>query len=79
MENRIKNIMAAVFEVPVDEINDNSSPDNIEDWDSLKHMNLAVALEEEFEVTFTDDEIVEMMNMKLIKIIITDKIADKIK
>ena len=71
--------MAAVFEVPVDEINDNSSPDNIEDWDSLKHMNLAVALEEEFEVTFTDDEIVEMMNMKLIKIIITDKIADKIK
>jgi len=33
----------------------------------LKHMNLIVALEEEFGVTFSEDEIVEMLNYKLIK------------
>ena len=74
MENRIKNIMAAVFEISVDEINDESSPDNIESWDSLKHMNLIVALEEEFGVQFMDEEIVEVMNYALIKLILSKKV-----
>ena len=65
--------MAAVLEVPVDEITDESSPDNIESWDSLKHMNLVVALEEEFNIRFDDDEIVEMMNYGLIKVILSKK------
>ncbi len=67
VEDRIKNVMSAVFEIPVDQITENSSPDSIESWDSLRHMNMVVAFEEEFGVEFTDDEIVEMMNYLLIK------------
>ena len=73
LEDRIKNIMSAVFEIPEEQIKDNSSPDTIESWDSLKHMNLIIALEEEFEVEFTDNEIYEMMNYTLIKSIIIGK------
>ena len=73
LEDRIKNVMSAVFEIPEEQIKDNSSPDTIESWDSLKHMNLIIALEEEFEVEFTDNEIFEMMNYSLIKSIITGK------
>ena len=73
LEDRIKNIMSAVFEIPEEQIKDNSSPDTIESWDSLKHMNLIIALEEEFEVEFNDNEIFEMMNYTLIKSIITGK------
>ena len=75
MEDRIKDVMAAVFEISITAINDESSPDSIESWDSLKHMNLVVALEEEFGITFTDDEIVEMMNYVLIKLILSKKVA----
>ena len=71
--DRIKNVMSAVFEIPVEQIQDKSSPDTIESWDSLKHMNMVVALEEEFEVEFTDDEILEMMNYALIKSILMGK------
>jgi acyl carrier protein len=74
MEDRIINVMAAVFEVPVDEIIDESSSDNIESWDSLKHMNLIIALEEEFGVQFTDEEIVQMINYALIKLILSKKV-----
>lgn len=74
MENRIKKVMSAVFDVPIEEINDESSPDTIESWDSLKHMNLVVALEEEFEIKFEDDEIVELLNYSLICSIIKDKL-----
>ena len=73
LEDRIKNIMSAVFEIPEEQIKDNSSPDTIESWDSLKHMNLIIALEEEFKVEFTDNEIFELMNYTLIKSIITGK------
>ena len=77
MENkkiaRIKNVISSVFEISESDINDDSSPDTIESWDSLKHMNLIIALEEEFEVTFTDNEIFKMMNYALIKSIIIEK------
>jgi acyl carrier protein len=67
MEQRIKSVMASVFTCDVSEIGENASPDTIEQWDSLKHMNLIVSLEEEFGVTFSEDEIVEMLNYKLIR------------
>jgi len=73
ISDRIKNVMSAVFGISNEEINDESSPDTIESWDSLKHMNMVVALEEEFEVEFTDDEILEMMNYALIKSILMGK------
>ena len=75
LAKRIKNVMSAVFELSADEITDHSSPDTIGSWDSLKHMNLVSALEEEFDISFTDSEILEMMNFPLIKLIISEKIS----
>ena len=75
LAKRIKNVMSAVFELSADEITDHSSPDTIWSWDSLKHMNLVSALEEEFDISFTDSEILEMMNFPLIKLIISEKIS----
>lgn len=66
--------MSIVFEEDIEKIKDNASPDNLENWDSLRHMNLVVALEEEFDLEFDDEEIVEMMNMELILEILKDKI-----
>ena len=62
IEERVKNVMSVVFEVPIRQIKDNASPDEIESWDSLKHMNLVIALEEEFDCEFTDSEAVELLN-----------------
>jgi acyl carrier protein len=74
IDKRVKNVMATVFGIPVIQIMTNSSPDTIESWDSLKHMNLVVALEEEFEIEFSDDEITEMMNFALIKSVLMGKV-----
>ena len=60
IEDRIKNVMSAVFEIPSEEIKDESSPDTIESWDSLKHMNLVITLEEEFNVQFDIKDIPEL-------------------
>ena len=73
IERKIKNVMSVVFEVPEDQINDDSSPDTIVSWDSLKNINLVVALEEEFNIGFDDEESIEMTNYKWIKYYITKK------
>ena len=76
IEERIKNVMSAVFEIPVEQIQDDSSPDTIDSWDSLKHMNMVVALEEEFNVQFTDDNLFELINMKLIMAVLLEKFPE---
>jgi acyl carrier protein len=73
MEDRVKKVMSDVLNIDIESINNESSPDNIENWDSLKHMNLIVALEEEFEIEFDDEEIVESMNYILIVNILESK------
>ena len=72
-KERIKNVMSLVFELPIKDISKNSSPETIETWDSLKHMNLVIALEEEFKIEFSDDEILEMMDYSSIETIIINK------
>ena len=71
MEDKIKEVISNIFGTPLNEINGQSSPDTIENWDSINHMKLITALEEEFDVEFTDEEIVEMQNVKLIKYILS--------
>lgn len=73
MESRIKSVMASVFEVDSSQINSDTSPDTLESWDSLKHMNLILALEEEFGVEFDNDDITNMINFNLILLILKEK------
>ena len=74
MENKIKNVISSVFDVNINEISDDTNPDSLDNWDSMGHMNLIVALEEEFNILFDEDEIIEMLNFKLICLIISEKI-----
>lgn len=78
MENineRIKDVMSAVFGVDVDTINEDSSQDNIEGWESIRTLDLIVALEEEFGVTIPLEEVGNMTNFKYIKLMIDELTA----
>lgn len=73
MEQELKQIMSNVFEIEEDEITDGSSINNIEKWDSLKHINLIIAIEEHFGISITEDEMIEMTSFVDIKRILRDK------
>ena len=66
MKEKIYRIISQVLKVPVDQLNDSSSPDSIEDWDSLRHMSLILALEEEFGIQFEEEQITEILGVGLI-------------
>jgi acyl carrier protein len=65
-QEKLNQILAAVFMIPVDMIDQETSPDSVESWDSLNHLNLVLALEEGFEITFTEEQTVEILNYELI-------------
>ena len=74
MEDRLKKVLSVALEISITEIDEDSSPATIENWDSLKHMNLLVALEEEFDVVFSDDEMANLLNYKLLRLTLTEKL-----
>ena len=78
MEDQLKEIMGQVFNVAPEQITEATSLDTIEEWDSLKHTNLIIALEQGFGVSFEAEEIVEMISYKLILITLREKLETKI-
>jgi acyl carrier protein len=74
MKERIKEIMSLVFETEVSAIDDNASPDSIDNWDSIRALNLVTALEEAYGISFTDEELTEMLNLELIIHIVEEKV-----
>ena len=74
MDEQLKNTMAIVFRLHVDEINEFTSMDDVESWDSLTHLNLVSAIEEEFNVTFSDSETVDLLNYGIIKAFLLEKL-----
>ena len=64
--DRVFQVVSSVLGVPQGEVNADTSPDNVKTWDSLRHMKLMLALEEELGVQFTADQIVEMNSVGLI-------------
>jgi acyl carrier protein len=53
---RVREIVATIFEVPLDQITPASSPETIERWDSLGRLVLTIELEQEFGVQLTPEQ-----------------------
>ena len=66
IEKKIKAIMANVFKIEINEINEETSADNVDHWTSLEHVDFLVNLQKEFDIEFTDSQIVEMLSYKTV-------------
>ena len=64
MKAQVKSVLKNVL--GIQEISDDISQQNCGAWDSLKHLNLIVELEEEFDVSFEPEDIAEMKNLDII-------------
>ena len=76
IEQRLKSVFSKLFGIEESTIDKDSSPDNIDSWDSLNHMNLIIAIEQEFSINFSMEEIVEMLNFELIVLILSEKVNE---
>jgi len=63
---RVRQIVSDVFAVPLERVDATSSPETIEAWDSMQHLNLVLAVEDTFDLQFTPEEMELMRNVKQI-------------
>lgn len=67
LNKRLKQVFADTFEMPIDQISEEMSVHNSTAWDSMQAMVLAVSLEAEFDVHFTDAELMSMNSYAIIR------------
>ena len=74
MRDRVITVVSNVIGVPVESLDAHSSQNTVEYWDSLKHMSLVLALEEEFDVLFSDGEVAKLDSIGSILTVVESKI-----
>ena len=71
----VRGIAADLFQVPAGGITPESSPESIEAWDSVQHLNLVLALEQQFAVEFEPDEMDRMKTVGQIAALLGEKLS----
>ena len=72
---RVRNMCADVFQVPPAQLRPESSPVNLEAWDSVQHLNLVLALEQEFGVPFDPEDMDQMKSVGAIAALVGRKLS----
>lgn len=60
---RLNEVFCDVFDNEEITVTDTTTADDIEDWDSLEHINLIAAVEQEFGMKFNMGQVVSMKNV----------------
>ncbi len=64
--------MAAILRVEPSALDDSASMDTIKTWDSLHHMQMVLALEDEFEVTIPDEDAANITSYALVRLVLSE-------
>ncbi|MDX1979554.1 MAG: acyl carrier protein [Bryobacteraceae bacterium] len=73
--SKVQDLVAQVFGIPVEKVLPESTPETIDTWDSLQHLNLVLAIEQEFHVQFTPEEIEQLQSVELISMLVEEKVS----
>jgi acyl carrier protein len=71
-DTKLKQTLAQVLGVPESGIGDETSMDTVPQWDSLKHLNLVLAIEEQFGVSLTEEQSFEILSYPLAKAVLAE-------
>ena len=73
VDAKVENVLSDVLQMPVTAITDDLTMKDSDAWDSLKHMELVVALEQSFDIQLSFDEIVAMQSVSQIKRVLRER------
>jgi acyl carrier protein len=66
-EQKLRRVLSALLGVPSDNISDATSKETVDSWDSVKHLNVVLTLEEQFGVSLDEQVALEMENVPQIR------------
>ena len=70
----LNRILNKILKIDIRELNENISMQDCEIWDSLKHMELIISIEENLNIELSMDDVMNMTNIGTIKKIVNEKL-----
>ena len=70
LKERVLSTCKQVFQSLGESVDENWGPDEIPEWDSINHLNLVLALTEEFGITLDFDEILMIETLRDVQLIV---------
>lgn len=74
-DDTLKSVLATLFGLDAAGITDTTSMDTVEAWDSIQHMNLVLAIEEEFGISIPDEDAANITSFALIRLVVAEQLA----
>lgn len=73
VQDRVKLVFSDVLDIDLQAISDDLGPENCDSWDSMNNLRLITALEEEFGISFSMEEISSMVDISRVFELIESK------
>jgi acyl carrier protein len=73
--SRLASVFADVLRLPLDQVHPGLRPEDVERWDSVNHLALVLAIEQEFSIQCEVDEIMEFTSFQAILSAIEPRMA----
>jgi acyl carrier protein len=74
---RLTDIFRSIFDDDTIEVHDAMTAADVEEWDSLNHINLLIAIERAFDVRFTTTEVGNLANVGEFIVLLKSKLATR--
>ncbi len=74
MEEKVLETMAKTFHIDISLLSEKTSKKDLSQWDSMSHLNLIIDIENEFKITFENDEIISIVDFNSLINVIKNKI-----
>jgi acyl carrier protein len=73
MKPALREIVADILGVAPNEIRESSSPREFAQWDSAAHIEIVLSVEAEYGVSFTPEEMIEVLSVKALEDVLRQK------
>lgn len=70
---QLRQLVAKALNIPAESVQDSSSMENTDAWDSLAHMDVILSIEQHFAVNLEGDEIADMQSVAAIVNVLKNK------
>jgi acyl carrier protein len=76
-ESQVRQIIADVLNLSAAELTHETSPQSVDNWDSVQHLNIVLALEQQLGIQFDPEEIEKMQTVGAITRLFAQKQAER--
>lgn len=73
IEDRVRRVVADIFDLPLETVDSSTSRDTVEGWDSMNLVNLMLAVESEFDIVLEVDDVQDLLSVPLIVAVLKEK------